>query len=137
MQGTRRWTVVALAMVAVLVLGQAAFAGQYAGPSRDRSGRRAMDPSARLERLSKELKLTDEQKTQLKPILEDQQKQFQALRDDTTMTREERMSKLQEIRKSTQERMNSVLTPDQQAKLQKMNENRRRRWDRRGGGGQY
>ena len=137
MQGTRKRTVVALAMVAVLILGQAVFAGQYEGPSRDRGGRRMMDPGARLERLSKELKLTDEQKTQLKPILEEQQKQFQALRDDNTLTREERMSKMQQIRKSTQEQMNSVLTPDQQAKLQKMNENRRRRWDRRDGGGQY
>ena len=137
MQGTRELTAVSFGMVAVLVLGQAAFAGQYEGPSRDRGGRRAMDPGARLEQLSKELKLTEEQKAQLQPILEDEQKQFQALRDDNTLTREERRAKFQEIRKSTQERMSSVLTSDQQAKLQKMNENRRRRWDRRGDGGRY
>jgi periplasmic protein CpxP/Spy len=136
MQEKRKWTVISLAIAAVLVLGQVALAGQYQGPNQDRGGRRAMDPDARLERLSKELKLTDEQKTQLKPILEDQQKQFQALRDDNTLTREKRRSKLQEIRQSTQEQMNSVLTSDQQAKLKKMYEIRRSRWDRRGGGGQ-
>jgi protein CpxP len=93
-----------------------------------------MDPGARLERLSKELKLTDEQKTQLKPILEDEQKQFEALRNEGSLTREERWTKMQEIRQSTHERMNSVLTPDQQAKLKKMYESRRRPMGPRGGG---
>ena len=133
MQVTRKWTVIALAMVGLLVMGQATLAGQYEGPSRDRGGRRAMHPGQRLERLSKELKLTDEQKDQLKPILEDEQKQFEAMRNDDTLTREDRWSKMQEIRQSSQERMNSVLTPDQQAKLKKMHENRRKRWERRSG----
>ena len=134
MQETRKWRAIPLAIVGLLVLGQASLAGQYEGPGRDRDGRRAMQPGQRLERLSKELKLTDEQKAQLKPILEDEQKQFEALRNDDTLSREERWSKMQEIRQSSHERMNSVLTSDQQAKLKKMHESRQRRWDRRGGG---
>jgi len=55
------------------------------------------------------------------------------MRNDDTLTREDRWSKMQEIRQSSQERMNSVLTPDQQAKLKKMHENRRKRWERRSG----
>ncbi len=94
-----------------------------------------MQPGQRLERLSTGLKLTDEQKAQLKPILEDEQKQFEALRNnDDTLSRDERWSKMQEIRQSSRERMNSVLTSDQQVKLKKMHESRQRRSERQGGG---
>ncbi len=134
MQEKRKVMAISLATAGLLVLGQVALAGQYAGPNRDRGGLRVMDPGQRLERLSKELKLTDEQKAQLMPILEDEQKQFQAIRNDDSLSREERWSKMQGIRQASRERMNAVLTPAQQEKLKKRHETRQRRWEGPGGG---
>lgn len=73
--------------------------------------------ASRLEWLSKELNLTDEQKTKLKPILEDEGKQMHALREDTSLTQDQRQEKMKQLHETIDSKINDILTPDQQKKF--------------------
>lgn len=74
--------------------------------------------ASRLETLSKELNLTDEQKTKLKPILEDAGKQMRGVRDDTSLTQDQKRDKMKQLRESTDSQINGILTPEQQKKFE-------------------
>ena len=67
--------------------------------------------------LSEHLNLTEEQKKAIGPIIEKEMKEIQALRADTTLSKEEKIEKMKAIRQTAQEEMNKVLTPEQQEKL--------------------
>ncbi len=79
----------------------------------------------RLERLSTELKLTDEQKPKIKAILEESRKKMQELRGDSNLSDEQRREKLQTLRTEERNKMKAVLTPEQFEKLQNMRPGRR------------
>jgi Spy/CpxP family protein refolding chaperone len=74
----------------------------------------------KLQHLSSELNLSDDQKTKLKPILQNQIAQAKTVNDDSSMSADAKQAKMKEIRTSTQQQMNEILTPDQQQKLAKM-----------------
>ena len=72
-------------------------------------GRRHMPTvDDQLKHLTKKLNLSDDQQAKLKPILEDQRKQMDGIRNDSSLSREDRFSKMQEtsakLRHSDQER---------------------------------
>jgi len=92
---------------------------------------RQWGPDQQLARMTKRLHLTDDQQAQIKPIIEEQHKQMMALRDDTSLSREDRMEKFRQIRKETFKKMHPILNPDQQKELQHMQKMQR---ERRGGG---
>jgi periplasmic protein CpxP/Spy len=71
---------------------------------------------SRLEWMSKELNLTEDQKAKLKPILADEAKQMHALKEDTTLTPEQKREKMKEIHQKTESQVNETLTPEQQKK---------------------
>jgi Spy/CpxP family protein refolding chaperone len=73
-----------------------------------------------LEWLSKELNLTDEQKAQVKPILEDQSKQMKTTREETTLTDEQKHEKMKQIHHSTNAKINEILTPEQKKKFDQL-----------------
>lgn len=91
---------------------------------------RAMTPEDQLARMTKQLKLTDDQQTKIKPILEEQHSKMMDLRQDTSMSREDRFAKFREIRQESMDKIKPILNPDQQKKWDKMQERRR---ERRGG----
>ncbi len=64
------------------------------------------------------LNLTAEQKTQLQPIFQSTREQMQALRNDTSLTPEQKHEKMQQIRQNQMSQMKSILTPEQQQQLQ-------------------
>lgn len=98
-------------------------------------GRRGpMSPEAELKRLTAELNLTQDQQDKIKPILEDQQKQMQDLRNDSSLEGQERFSKMREIRKSHMDQVRAILTSDQQTKFDDMQKRMMER-GRRGPGG--
>ena len=72
--------------------------------------------TSRLEWLSKELSLTDEQKAKIKPILSDEAKQMQSLKEDTSLTADQKHDKMKEMHQNTDSQINDILTPDQQKK---------------------
>jgi Spy/CpxP family protein refolding chaperone len=92
-------------------------------------------PEQRLDHLTKVLNLNSEQQQKIKPMLEQEQQQMQALHQDTSMTRPDRMSKARAIRQSTDDQIKSVLTADQQTKFTEMRERQRERMEQRGQGG--
>lgn len=92
---------------------------------------RRWGPEQQLARMTKQLKLTDAQQTRIKPILEEQHKEMMALRQDTSMTREERFAKFREIRKQTFEKIHPILTSEQQKELKEMQQMRRERREHR------
>ena len=122
-----------VALGAALLLATTAFgqstpgtepgAGQNSQPGRGQWGGRGMSPEARLERLSRQLKLTDDQKAKIQPILADENKKMQELRADTSASREDRWSKVQAIRQNTFELIRPVLNADQQKQLDAMSKN--------------
>jgi periplasmic protein CpxP/Spy len=74
----------------------------------------------KLQHLSSELNLTDDQKTKLKPILQNEVSQAKAVRDDSSMSDDAKQAKIKQIHASTKQQMNEILTPDQQQKLAAM-----------------
>ena len=99
-------------------------------------GRRHMPTvDDQLKHLTKKLNLSDDQQAKLKPILEDQRKQMDGIRNDSSLSREDRFSKMQEIRQSSDTQIKSVLNDDQQKNFDEMREeqaNRMKRWHTRG-----
>ena len=63
------------------------------------------------------LNLTDEQKTKLRPILAEENQQLETLRNDTSMTQEQKMAKANEIRQTAGPKIKAILTPEQLQKL--------------------
>lgn len=81
-------------------------------------GMRAMDPANQLGRMSVNLGLTEEQKTKISPILEEQSKEMKAVHDDAKLTRDQRIRKIQELRAKHKEQIETILTPEQKSKLE-------------------
>ena len=127
-----------LSITAMLIFGAAAFAaapqdaqssqqpstqsgkghGHGAGEGHGRG--MGMNPDAMLEHMSTELNLTDDQKTKIKPILEEQSKQMQDLRQNTSVSEQDRRTKMKQIHDNTMSQVRSILTSDQQKKLDEM-----------------
>ena len=110
----------------------AAPASKPAAGQRGEPGARARD---RMQQVAKELNLTDEQKAQLKPVLQKEADKLKALRDDTSLSREQRREKVQAIRADIAAEAKKVLTAEQYEKWQKMREQRQRRGGPDGQGG--
>lgn len=104
-----------------------------ATPLPQHGGRRMhgpMTPEEQLARMTKQLKLTDEQQAKIKPIIEEQHQKIMDLRQDTSMSREDRFAKFREVRQESMEKIKPILNPSQRKKWEKMQQRRR---ERRGG----
>ena len=74
----------------------------------------------RMQRLSQMLELTGDQQEKIRPILENEATQMQQLRADTSLSQEDRMAKMKQIRENSTSQINPILTPDQQKKYAEM-----------------
>lgn len=113
--------IVSFSLTAFGQAGQDTQSGEGGGHGRG-AGRGGMNADAQLERMSQTLNLTDDQKTKIKPILQNQDKQMHELMQDTSLSQEDRRSKFQEIRRNTMSQIKPILTSDQQKKLESMHE---------------
>ena len=114
--------VLSFSLAALGQAGQETQGGEGAGHGRGFGRGQGMNAEAQLERMSQALNLTDDQKAKIKPILENQDKQMQQLRQDTSVSQEDRRSKFQEIRQNTMSQIKPILSSDQQKKLESMHE---------------
>jgi protein CpxP len=87
-----------------------------------------------LDALTTRLKLTPDQQEKIKPILADRDTQMTALRGDQSASQDDRRAKMMKIRTDTNDKINAVLTPDQQAEFKKMNDEMAARMAGGGGG---
>jgi Spy/CpxP family protein refolding chaperone len=128
MKRTTKWV---LAATACLTLSVAQLAAQDAQTTTNQDEKKTeaqhqrhmkgkmgrMGGKAHMDRMAKELGLTDAQQTQLKSIHEQQRTKVQELRNNDSLTREQKMEQLKALRESTQSQVNNVLTADQQKKF--------------------
>ncbi len=125
---------VKLSVVAAVALGGlVAFSNlaQAQDTGKEKKGKKGyMSVEQRMERLTTELKLTDEQKPKVKALLEDQQKKMQEMRKEGTPPDREKM---REMRTDMEKRMKEILKPDQFEKWQKMMEEERSKRGKKGG----
>src|SRR5690242_4420635 len=66
-----------------------------------------------------QLNLNADQKTQMKALHQDMKQQRDAIMNDQTLTADQKKQKMKELRKAQSEKMNTILTPDQQTKNEK------------------
>lgn len=76
-----------------------------------------MGVDAQLNRMTEQLKLTDEQKPKVKAVLEERNKQMQGLRE---LSPEDRRTKMQSLRQETNKKLKEILTPEQFKKYEEM-----------------
>ena len=113
---------------ALVGFGQAPPAGQppaaqpAAGPQQpgQRARMRRDWVEDRLERMSRRLNLTDEQKAKIRLILQDEAKQLRALRQDTSLSPDQQRQQAREIRTSARKQIDQILTPEQKEKRKEM-----------------
>jgi periplasmic protein CpxP/Spy len=111
------------AMILALLTGSAAVYAQM-GPDQGGGqmghGPRPMSADQRLQHMTKQLNLSDAQQQQIKPILENEEKQMQALHSDSSLSQQDRMSKMMQIRQDTSSQIKPILNSDQQQKYEEM-----------------
>jgi Spy/CpxP family protein refolding chaperone len=69
-----------------------------------------------MQKLSEKLNLTDAQKTSIKAIFASDANEIKAIRQDNSLSEEQKKAKIKEIRDAAKEKINAILTPEQQAK---------------------
>ena len=79
----------------------------------------------RMAKLTSELSLTDEQQAKLKPIFAANDEKMKALRDDASLSREQKREKFRALREEIVAQVKPILTAEQLAKWQAMREARR------------
>jgi Spy/CpxP family protein refolding chaperone len=116
----RACTRISIAMLLTLFLAvtmSAQTAEQSAPPAAKRgphAGERGFD------RMAQQLNLTDQQKTQIQGLFQTQRQQAHSIRQDTSLSPQQKQDKLKQLRESTHQQMQSVLTPEQQQKFQQL-----------------
>jgi hypothetical protein len=91
-------------------------------PSQDNGMRRrgGMDPAQHTQELTQKLKLNSDQQSKVLSIYESAKSQMEGLRKDSSMSQEDRRSKMMEIRKNTDAQVREVLDSNQQRKWDEM-----------------
>jgi periplasmic protein CpxP/Spy len=74
----------------------------------------------RLETLAQELNLTNHQKQQLRPILQEEAPKLKALRANTSLSQAQKRQQLKAIRQDLLAKIKPILTPEQLAKWQQL-----------------
>lgn len=95
-------------------------------------GHRGMNPDRQLERLTRELNLTSDQQSQIKPLLVDRDQRMQALFQNQSLAQDDRRAQAKTIRDDTDSKVMANLNDDQKQKYTAMQE----RMQHRGGQGQ-
>jgi len=74
----------------------------------------------RLQQVSQQLKLTDDQKEKLRPIFKEQAGKVRELRANKDLSREDRLVKAKAIREDLEAKVKPILTPEQLEKWNKL-----------------
>jgi hypothetical protein len=99
-----------------------------------RMGRQQMDPDQQVARMTKRYNLSADQQAQIKPILANQQQQMQALRGDSSLSRDDRMAKMKGIREDSSTKIQAILNDTQKKQYAEDQQRMQERMQERGGG---
>jgi len=131
----------AIVSIAMLAFGVALAGAQTSSQSSSSENTQAGPPERghwrgqpmSLEHLSNALNLTDDQKSQIKPILEDRQKQMESIRSDSSLSPEDRRSKMRSLMEDSNTKLRAVLNDEQKSKFDEMQSRMRERREQHGG----
>jgi hypothetical protein len=93
-----------------------------------------MTPDEQVARMTKRYDLSADQQTQIKPIIADTQQQMMALRQDSSMSRDDKMAKMQSIREGANTKISAILNDSQKQKFAEDQQRMQERMQQRGGG---
>jgi protein CpxP len=96
-------------------------------PSGHGYGHRHFDPEQRAAMLTKQLKLTADQQPKVLDALKSEQSQMEKLRSDSSLSQEDRRSRMMDIHKASNDQIRGLLSADQQKKWDEM-QSRREQW---------
>jgi periplasmic protein CpxP/Spy len=77
----------------------------------------AQTKAAKLEAISQQLNLTPQQKAKVLPILADEAPKIEAIKNDTSLSKIQKMQQLRAIHQQTEPQMKAILSPEQYEKL--------------------
>jgi periplasmic protein CpxP/Spy len=120
-----------LFVLLILLGGAVAFSANAQSPSQTQAPGAASaapphSPTEIVAMLGKRLSLTDEQKSQILPIITERQQKIQAVRNDPSLPPQQRMSQVQSIMKDSDAKINALLTPEQQQAYSQVEQGMRR-----------
>ncbi|HEY6391413.1 MAG TPA: hypothetical protein VIX89_09055 [Bryobacteraceae bacterium] len=83
-------------------------------------------PKSQVQRIVDQLNLTPDQKAKVDPFLEEDATKVRALRDDSSLSTEDRKKKSAEIRKGTVAKLKPILTEEQWKQFEQLREERQK-----------
>ena len=86
-----------------------------------------MDPDQQLQHMTKQLDLSADQQSQIKPLLVERQQKMEALFQDQSLAPEDRRAKMQSIRQGSQSKIEAILNDQQKQKFEATQDRMRRR----------
>ncbi|HLH07076.1 MAG TPA: hypothetical protein VKW78_07560 [Terriglobales bacterium] len=84
-----------------------------------------------MKKMAEKLNLTADQQAKLKPIFQQAHAQAKTIRQDTSLTQEQKRAKMKDLHQTTMAQLNEILTPEQQTQLKQLQEQRRAQWQQR------
>lgn len=135
MKSIRLLKTASLVAAMAFVLGMTPAWGQDNAPPPPEAGRHGHmmpTPEQRADHLSKKLNLTDDQKAKVLSAYQDEEKQMSDLRSDSSLSRQDRRAKMQQIHENTVSQIKGTLNPDQAKQFDEMEQNKPNRHNERG-----
>jgi Spy/CpxP family protein refolding chaperone len=108
--------------------------GQRRGPWGRRGGR-GRGEDRHMQMLARKLNLTDAQKQQFRQIGQQTRQQGMAIRNDSSLTDDQKKEKIQGLRKQAHQQMFGVLTPEQKDQLKQLREQHKKDQEKEKGTG--
>ena len=95
---------------------------------KQRSEKMKMMVQKRLEKMKTDLNLTDDQVAKITEQRKNSMEQMKAIRENSSLSEEQKKEQLMDLRKSSRESMNSILTADQLKKKEELRNSRMSEW---------
>jgi Spy/CpxP family protein refolding chaperone len=84
--------------------------------------------------MTKRYNLSADQQAQIKPIVADQQQKMMALREDSSLSRDDKMAKMKSIHEDSNTKIQAILTDTQKQQFAQDQQRMQERMQQRGGG---
>jgi protein CpxP len=91
-------------------------------------------PDEQVARMTKRYNLSADQQTQIKPIVADAQQKMMALRQDSSLSRDDKMAKMKSIREDSNTKIQAILNDTQKQQFAQDQQRMQERMQQRGGG---
>jgi Spy/CpxP family protein refolding chaperone len=101
---------------------------KIAQAKQDRSAKMKMMAQKRIDKMKTDLNLTDDQVAKMQAQRESSMEQMKAIRENSSLSEEQKKEQLMDLRKSSHESINSILTADQLKKKEELRNNRMSEW---------